>query len=78
MAYFSCPCCSEKSFIFGKNGCSKLSTSLGIDIIGEIPLVPSICSNSDQGTPIVVSEPNHEISIAFIDMAKILKDKIIK
>lgn len=75
MAYFSCPCCSQKTFIFGENGCSKLSSSLGIDLIGEIPLYPSICSKSDQGTPIVVSEPNHEASIAFIGMAKLLKEK---
>ena len=78
MAYFKCSGCSQKSFIFGKDGISKLSSSLKIDIIGDIPLVPSICSKSDLGTPIVVSDTNHEISLAFIETAKILTQKLIK
>jgi ATP-binding protein involved in chromosome partitioning len=76
MSYFTCPCCSEKTYIFGKDGCSKLVSSLGIDLLGEIPLYPLICSKSDQGTPIVVSEPLHPVSLAFIEIAKILKNKL--
>jgi len=41
----------NKYYIFGKNGCKMLSEKLNIPLLGQIPIVQSICENGDQGTP---------------------------
>jgi ATP-binding protein involved in chromosome partitioning len=38
--------------------------------LGEIPLFTAIREGGDQGTPIVVSAPNHPASQAFLQIAK--------
>lgn len=34
MSHFICPKCGEKSYIFGKDGASKLAAELGIQTLG--------------------------------------------
>ncbi|HOE04289.1 MAG TPA: Mrp/NBP35 family ATP-binding protein [Bacteroidales bacterium] len=41
----------NKYFIFGKEGCKKLSDELGIPLLGQIPLVQSVCESGDNGRP---------------------------
>lgn len=42
----------SKYYIFGKDGGRKLAEELGIPLLGQIPLVQSICESGDQGTPV--------------------------
>ncbi len=41
----------NKYFIFGQGGCKALAESLNIPLLAQIPIVQSICSNGDSGTP---------------------------
>jgi len=41
----------NKYYIFGKNGCKTLAEKLNIPLLGQIPLIQSICENGDHGTP---------------------------
>lgn len=41
----------NKYYIFGKGGCKKLSEKLQIPLLGQIPIVQSICEGSDIGKP---------------------------
>lgn len=41
----------NKYFIFGKEGVKKLAKDLGIPLLGQIPIVKSICEDSDNGKP---------------------------
>lgn len=53
MAYFTpdeLP--DSKYYIFGKGGAKDLATELKVNFLGEIPLVESIRTNADDGTPI--------------------------
>lgn len=41
----------NKYYIFGKDGCKHLAEKLNVPLLGQIPLVQSICENMDKGTP---------------------------
>ena len=43
----------EKYFIFGQDGGKLLAEKLGVELLGQIPLVASICKGSDDGMPVV-------------------------
>jgi len=70
MAYFSPPDQPDKKYcIFGKDGAKKLAEELGVPLLGEIPLVQSICEASDTGRPAVLQD-NTPQAIAYMEMAK--------
>ena len=42
----------ERYYIFGKEGGVALAKELGVKLLGQIPLVGSVCDSGDMGTPI--------------------------
>ena len=70
MSYFICPCCGERSDIFGHEGAKQTAEKMGETFLGEIPLDMAIRQNADKGTPIVVSAPESPYSQAYLDIAK--------
>ena len=44
----------KKYYIFGKEGCKKLSKKFKVPILGEIPIVQSIREGGDSGLPSVI------------------------
>jgi ATP-binding protein involved in chromosome partitioning len=70
MSYFSPPEEPEKRYhIFGKDGAKKLAEELEVPLLGEIPLVQSICESGDSGTPAVLQD-NTPQAIAYMEMAR--------
>lgn len=65
MSYFCCPHCQEKTEIFGHNGAKQEASKLSIAFLGAVPLLPQIRLTADQGTPILLQDPQHEASIAY-------------
>lgn len=59
----------NKYYIFGKEGCKKLSEKYNIPLLGEIPLVQGISESGDNGAPIVM-ESSTPAAKAFMDMSK--------
>ena len=57
MSTFICPKCGEQSDIFGHGGARSEADRLGVPFLGEVPLHMDIRTNSDGGTPVVVSSP---------------------
>jgi len=76
MSYLQCPHCNEHIHIFGKGGGQKVSEQFNIPFIGEIPLHPHIMEGSDQGKPIIITEPESVQSRAFINVAKMVAGRI--
>jgi ATP-binding protein involved in chromosome partitioning len=69
MAYFTPPeLPKNKYYIFGKDGAKNLAEELGVPLLGEIPLVQSICESGDAGRPAVLQEDTPQ-SVAFMEMA---------
>jgi ATP-binding protein involved in chromosome partitioning len=69
MSSFVCPHCGEASHIFGHGGARQTAEDLNVDFLGEVPLHLSIRETSDQGTPIVVSQPDSAEAQAFMNIA---------
>jgi ATP-binding protein involved in chromosome partitioning len=70
MSYFRCPHCGERSEIFSHGGARREAATLGVDFLGEIPLDIAIRETSDEGRPIVVSQPDTEHAKVFRSMAE--------
>jgi ATP-binding protein involved in chromosome partitioning len=70
MSHFVCPHCEHESDIFGKGGGETLAGSLGVPFLGRIPIYEPIRVGSDDGVPIVVSEPDSPAGRAFLAAAE--------
>ncbi|CAA0832167.1 IND1(iron-sulfur protein required for NADH dehydrogenase)-like [Striga hermonthica] len=70
MSYFKCPKCCEPYYIFGKGGAQRIADKMGMAFLGEVPLETGIRSGSDEGVPIVISEPDSFVSRAYDDVAQ--------
>jgi ATP-binding protein involved in chromosome partitioning len=73
MSYYVCPHCGGRDAIFGEGGGLEASATLGVPLLAQVPLVPSIRAGGDEGVPIVVSEPDAPASIAFREAAAAIR-----
>lgn len=46
----------NKYYIFGKEGAKQLAEEMNITLLGQIPIVQSICESGDQGSPVSLNE----------------------
>ena len=58
----------NKYYIFGKDGCKHLAEELGVPLLGQIPIVQSICESGDEGRPAALDE-NTLTGRAFLQLA---------
>lgn len=65
MSYFACPHCGERSDIFSHGGARAEAKLLSADFLGEIPLAIDIRETSDNGNPIVISQPESKHARAY-------------
>jgi ATP-binding protein involved in chromosome partitioning len=64
----------NKYFIFGKGGCRSLAEKMNVPLLGQIPLVQSICEGSDNGHPVVLDDS--VAGNAFMDLADEVIEKV--
>ena len=72
MSTHICPGCGLESHIFGHGGVHAEAAKLGTTVLAEIPLHLDIRLAADNGTPIVVSDPDSPQSAAYFAAAKAL------
>jgi len=58
----------NKYYIFGKEGAKKLAEEMNVPLLGQIPIVQSICESGDKGTPVALDE-NTVTGRAFLQLA---------
>lgn len=46
----------NKYYIFGKEGAKQLAEEMNVPLLGQIPIVQSICESGDKGTPVALNE----------------------
>ena len=56
--------------IFGSGGGQALADSLGVPLLGQVPLVSALRAGGDAGRPITVTEPDSEAARAFAAVAE--------
>eukprot|EP00062_Callorhinchus_milii_P008844 gi/632951958/ref/XP_007891582.1/ PREDICTED: iron-sulfur protein NUBPL isoform X7 [Callorhinchus milii] len=69
MSVFQCPNCKHETHIFGADGAKDLATKLGLAVLGDIPLHINIRKTSDNGQPVVVSQPDSPEANAYLSVA---------
>ena len=63
----------KKYSIFGEGGVQKTAKEFNKEFLGEIPINPEIGKQGDLGSPIVESQPDHEISKIYLNFAEKIK-----
>ena len=63
----------KKYKIFGEGGVKKTAKDYKKEFLGEIPINSEIGKFGDLGKPIVVSNPNHDISKIYLNFAEKIK-----
>ena len=59
----------NKYYLFGKEGTKRLAEELNVPLLGQIPIVQSICESGDAGTPAALDE-NSMTGMAFMELAR--------
>jgi ATP-binding protein involved in chromosome partitioning len=69
MSYFVCPNCSARHEPFAHGGGRAAAERFEIPFLGEIPLEAAVRRGGDEGTPVVVMDPESETARAFFHVA---------
>ncbi|MGE5347662.1 MAG: P-loop NTPase, partial [Actinomycetota bacterium] len=77
MSYFEAPELPGKKYhIFGKEGGSRLAAESGTALLGQIPIVGTICDGGDSGSPVALDDsPTGE---AFMKLADTVVARVEK
>jgi len=70
MSGFCCPQCGTHTDIFGSGGGAWMSREHGVELLGQVPLVPSIGEHVDAGYPTVARSPDSAISAVYRAIAR--------
>ena len=63
----------NRYYLFGREGVKRLAEEMDVPLLGQIPLVQSICESGDAGEPAAVAE-NTLTAVAFLDLAQAVVD----
>jgi ATP-binding protein involved in chromosome partitioning len=69
MSYFVCPHCGGRTDIFGYGGAASEAARIGVPFLGAVPLHAVIRERSDEGRPVVASDPEGEHAIIYRSIA---------
>jgi ATP-binding protein involved in chromosome partitioning len=69
MSYHTCGKCGAKHDLFGTGGGAQMARKFGIPFLGSLPLLREIREGGDRGLPIVIADPEHAVSRAFLEIA---------
>jgi len=70
MSWFVCPHCGQREAIFGEAGGREAAETLGVELLGQVPLQPSLREGGDSGMPVVVREPDSPAGQALREAAR--------
>eukprot|EP00730_Choanoeca_flexa_P019535 TRINITY_DN9547_c0_g2_i1.p1 TRINITY_DN9547_c0_g2~~TRINITY_DN9547_c0_g2_i1.p1 ORF type:complete len:338 (+),score=57.56 TRINITY_DN9547_c0_g2_i1:48-1016(+) len=70
MAFFECPKCQTRTYIFGQDGAKQLCNDHSIDLLGELPLDIHIREGADDGSPLALALPDSSQAQAYDKIAE--------
>lgn len=77
MSFFEAPeLPGKKYYLFGREGGSRLAAESGTVLLGQIPIVESICDGGDSGKPVALEES--AIGLAFMNLADTVVSQVEK
>lgn len=66
----------NKYYIFGKEGGKRFAEEIGVPLLGQIPLVQSICESGDAGSPVAMLDDSSPVALAFRQLAESVAQQI--
>ncbi len=76
MSHFECPHCKKTTDIFSSGGGAAAAKRYGVPFLGSVPLSPSYVKACDQGTPIVLCEPQSALTQSMKSLAMRLTEQL--
>ena len=67
---------NNRYYIFGKGGAARYATEVGVDLLGQIPIIQAIMEGSDNGTPASNTLP--EVESYYRQAAEKVVEKLLK
>ena len=62
--------------LFGSGGGERLAHSLGVPLLGSIPLHPDLAAGGDAGVPVAMAGDASELGAAFKELARVVADEV--
>jgi len=69
MAYYVCPDCGSRHYIFGRGGAYEITRLMDSRLLGRIPLDEATGQGGDTGAPAAL-DPSTPVGAAFADIAR--------
>jgi ATP-binding protein involved in chromosome partitioning len=76
MSWYACPHCGEREMVFGEGGGQEAADTLGVPLLGQVPLYPPLRAGGDEGRPVVVADPDSAAGRALRDSARRLASSL--
>ena len=67
----------KKYKIFGESGVEKTAKEFNKEFLGHLPIHQDLRNSADVGNPLTHSDPDHEVSKIFIDIAEKIKQSFL-
>ncbi len=78
MSSFVCPHCGEATDVFKRGGVERTAELLDCEVLGSIPLDGALVRGSDDGVPIVVSDPEGPHGLVFRDIVTATERRLLE
>jgi ATP-binding protein involved in chromosome partitioning len=62
--------------LFGSGGGARLAHSLGVPLLGSIPLHPDLAAGGDIGVPVAMAGDDSELGVVFKEMARLIAEDV--
>ena len=70
MSIHICSNCAHVEHIFGEGGADKIAKEFNTRALGSLPLSKYVCEQSDAGLPVVVDDPECDVSLMYRNTAR--------
>ncbi|MEP4889313.1 MAG: iron-sulfur cluster carrier protein ApbC [Aliiglaciecola sp.] len=76
MSYFQCRKCGNKEFVFASGGGQTLAKEQSLELLAQLPLDIQIREHADQGTPLIIAQPDSELAQGYLHAAKKMSQQL--
>lgn len=70
MSGLRCPDCGSLIEVFGSGGGARIADEFGVRFLGSVPMNLNAREGADRGAPVILSEPQSDISQALLQIAQ--------
>ncbi len=78
MAYYICPHCDEKLYIFGEGNGKAFADEMEITYLGDLPIEEAVSQSPNKDAVISVLDPSDEVSKRFVEIVTDIQKEFIK